>query len=129
MTDQGAEPIQIAFDTSVYRLDAIKKAALKFAGTFHILISSATEGVATVSLSPKSGTVDPMGAVGEFQNEVLDQELREVVVRETEGIRNLLLAQAFSATSLVDAAGDEADYRLDPLGIGSPDAARGSNSR
>jgi len=42
--------------------------------------------------------------VRDFCNEVLDQELRERVVREMTGIRNLLLAQAFSKTALANCA-------------------------
>jgi hypothetical protein len=47
---------------------------------------------------------------GEFCNEVLDQELRETIAEETAGIRNLLLAQAFSKTSLIDPELETADY-------------------
>ncbi len=54
---------------------------------------------------------------GEFRNEVLEQELREVVAEETRPVRDMLMAQAFSAFSLLDQEGDEGDYRKDPKGI------------
>ena len=41
---------------------------------------------------------------GEFRNELLDQDLRETIAEETERVRNLLLAQAFSGLSLTDSA-------------------------
>jgi hypothetical protein len=47
---------------------------------------------------------------GEFCNEVLDQELREIIAEETVGIRDLLLAQAFSKTSLIDPELETCDY-------------------
>jgi len=64
---------------------------------------------------------------GEFQNEVLDQELREAVAEETKGIQNLLLAQAFSATSLLDPLGECADEGVDPLNIRSSDRQKDEN--
>jgi His-Xaa-Ser system protein HxsD len=38
----------------------------------------------------------------EFEKEVLDQDLREHIKRETESYRNLILAHAFSKTSLIE---------------------------
>ena len=39
--------------------------------------------------------------MAEFQNEVLDQVLRERIRNETKEVRNLILALAFSNTGLV----------------------------
>jgi hypothetical protein len=36
-------------------------------------------------------------------------------------VRNLLLAQAFAQTSLLDPQGEQADYHDDPLNISRPD--------
>jgi hypothetical protein len=55
---------------------------------------------------------------GNFRNELLDQDLRESIADQTERVRNLLLAQAFSGLAPTDAAADTADYRDDPLDIG-----------
>ena len=41
-------------------------------------------------------------AIDDLRREVLDQQLRERVRTETEGVRNLILAQAFSRTGFVD---------------------------
>ena len=75
-------------------------------------------------LKPKmaSDTIELL--TGEFCNEVLDQELREAVAQETEAVRNLLLAQAFSATSLLDEMGDTGDYRADCLAIRRAEAGQ-----
>jgi His-Xaa-Ser system protein HxsD len=110
------EGLVVEFDPKVYRLSAVKKASYKFGDRFHILIGSSTNSI-HVTLRAKDEIADPAQLVGEFCNEVLDQDLREQVAQETEAIRNLLMAQAFSATSLVDEAGDDGDFRDDPLGI------------
>ena len=99
----------VTLDTIVYRLDAIKKAAYKSGGLFHILIEQ-HDGMTEVRLKPKELCDCPDAMAGEFCNEVLDQELRETIAEETAGIRNLLLAQAFSKTSLIDPELETADY-------------------
>jgi His-Xaa-Ser system protein HxsD len=105
------------FDTGVYRLAALKKAAYKFGDRCFIHIETTDDHRIRVTLQPKR-VIDNLDHLsGEFQNEVLDQELREAVAQETEGIRNLLLAQAFSATSLLDPVGEIADDEVDPLNI------------
>lgn len=42
------------------------------------------------------------GLVAAFRNEVLDQDLRSIIAKETEAIRNAVLAFAFSKTGLQD---------------------------
>jgi His-Xaa-Ser system protein HxsD len=111
------EGLLVAFDTSVYRLTAIKKAAHKFGDRFHILIRPATNGRVEAVLKAKTALADPKRLAGEFCNEVLDQELRELVAQETQAVRDLILAHAFSKTSLLSTESEEADYHTDPLGI------------
>jgi len=106
------------FDRNVYRLSAVKKAAYKYGGMFHVLIEE-TDGVVLASLRPVSCNTDPEQAAGMFCNEVLDQELREEIAAETNGIRDLLLAHAFSKTSLIDSELETSDYeQASPSGEG-----------
>jgi His-Xaa-Ser system protein HxsD len=97
------------FDSEVYKLTAVKKAAYKYGNVFHIMIEE-TDGFILVSLRPTSSNSDPEETVGRFCNEVLDQELREEIAAETNGIRDLLLAHAFSKTSLIDSELETSDY-------------------
>jgi His-Xaa-Ser system protein HxsD len=118
----------VEFDTTVYRLNAVKKAAYRFGDRFHAKIEMVGPSRVRVELIPKTGTVDLPAQVREFCNEVLDQELRETVAKETETVRNLLLAQAFSATSLIDAVGDEGSYKDDPKNITRAKPSIGTDS-
>src|SRR5271157_2664071 len=104
-----------AFDSTVYRLSAIKKAAYKFQKHFHSVITTQDNGSIEVVLKTKTPISNLEKLVGEFCNEVLDQDLRELVAEQTEGVRNLLLAHAFSQTSLVGTELESADYHQDPL--------------
>jgi len=114
----------VDLDTRIYRLSAIKKAGYKFSNRCHTLIQPLEENKVRVTLQPKGLLGRPKDLIGEFQNETLDQELREVIAAETEAIRNLIIAQAFSQTSLLDPQGETADYRDDPLGISQSDAKK-----
>ena len=128
LTEITEEGLLIRFDSGVYRLSAIKKAAYKFADRFHVLIETTPGGV-LARLRAKTGLASPEAIAGDFCNEVLDQDLREHVQEETAPIRDLLLAQAFSATSLIDGQGEDADYRVDPMEIGRVADNRGHEAQ
>jgi len=124
MDSSSGQPSQVSIelDPACYRIEAIKKAAYRFGGRCFVELSTTAEGRMVVTLRPKvPGSADVQHLAGEFGNEVLDQELREVVAKETEVVRNLLVAQAFSKTSLLDPTGETADFREDPLGIRAQD--------
>ena len=116
-----ADGVRLDLDTTIYRLGAIKKAAYRFGDRCHVQIKPVDKTRVAVILQSKRTLDNVAFLTGEFQNEVLDQELREVVAAETEAVRNLILAQAFSRTSLIDPVGETADYRSDPLRIAASD--------
>lgn len=107
------------FDLNSFRLSAIKKAAYRFSGKYRIEFQSAPINQVVVTMTRLDGVsaADCFGMV--FENEVLDQELREIVAEETKVVRDILLAQAFSGISLIDPEGETADYNSDPLNITS----------
>ena len=99
----------VIFDLAVYRANAVKKAAYKYGGLFYVLIAQ-RDDLIEVRLKPKETCTSPAVLVGEFCNAVLDQELRETIADETTGIRDLLLAQAFSKTTLIDPELETGEY-------------------
>lgn len=95
--------IEFTFDTRVYSLDTLKRTGYKLAylGTFEIRLADDCNAVVYLKLSSPLSD-DDLGAVRSLVfAEVIDQDLREVVKKETENIRVLLLANAFSKTALV----------------------------
>lgn len=99
----------VTFDSTIYRSNAIKKAAYKYGGLYYVHITQ-LDRATEVRLKPKESCTTSDALVGEFCNEVLDQELRETVAEETSGIRDLLLAQAFSKTTLIDPELETGEY-------------------
>jgi len=99
-----AGTISIVFQAGVYSLLAIKKAAYKFTDRVSVLIQEVEAGNIQVSfnlLNAQEQTAQQQ-IVQEFCNEVLEQDLRETIAQETEATRSLILAQAFSKTSLLE---------------------------
>lgn len=113
---------EVAFtvDPRVYRLSAVKKAAYRLGDRCFAKIEVFADGTIRVCLTAKSDTDRVDKLEGEFHNELLDQDLRESIAEETERVRNLLMAQAFSGLAT---EADTADYRDDPLGIARSQAA------
>lgn len=126
MNEDNANAVRVRIDCSIYRLNAVKKAAYRFLDRFHVTIESAEDGV-TVAFMAKRASESMDSIEHHFYDELLDQELREEVATETAGIRNLLMAQAFSNVSLLDPIGDGADYKEDLLGIAHPHPAHPMN--
>ena len=94
----------LSLDTSIYSIEAIKKAAYKFADRASVIINPASASTVSIVFNfiGKHAESDPNQVISDFCNELLDQDLRERIKKETEPVRNLLLAHAFSRTSLTD---------------------------
>lgn len=115
--------MEFEVDTTIYRLDALKKAAYRLSGRMWAELAPLGDSRVSVKLRAKGPNSLSETAQEEFCQEALDQELREIIAAETAPIRNLLLAQAFSATSLLDPEGETADPSDDSLGISESQSA------
>jgi His-Xaa-Ser system protein HxsD len=98
-----AGEIKLVLDLRSYRLVAIKKAAYRFADRFTAMLGSPDQDRLPVALRFKPN-VSPSAAreaTREFFQELLDQELREQIAEETNAVRTLILAHAFSNVDLI----------------------------
>lgn len=100
--ENEGKTIAVNFDNRVFSLVAVKKAAYKYIDTVSADISLENDEVRCLLklTSPKS---DESFArlLDDFKKEVLDQDLREKLRIETEPVRNLILAHAFSKTGII----------------------------
>ncbi len=126
MTASATAGVSFRVDTSVYPISAVTRAAYKFTARYHVAIrrEAGDSSSVTVTLTPKSPSVLDSTAervlIGDFENELIDQRLRESLEAEFGALRELIVAHAFSDTNLLDPARDDGDYVEDPLGIGLP---------
>lgn len=97
-SESDQQTVEVSLDPAVYSLTAVKKAAY------------ACSAFASVEISISEGTINCVlhwdtsesseRIESRFRVEVLDQDLRELISRETAPIRNAILAHAFSKTGL-----------------------------
>jgi His-Xaa-Ser system protein HxsD len=94
----------LSIDTRLYSLEAVKKTAYKFAAVTSIILQPKTDQVISVLFNfiGAHAQNDPERVISDFCNELLDQDLREIIRRETTPVRNLILAHAFSRSPLVE---------------------------
>jgi His-Xaa-Ser system protein HxsD len=94
----------LSIDTSIYSLDAIKKTAYKFAAAASVILQPKDDHTIKVifNFEGADNKADPNRVIADFCNELLDQDLRQIIKRETTPVRNLILAHAFSHSALIE---------------------------
>ena len=94
----------IVIDLNLYGLVSIKKACYKFTSECSVQIHNISQDQVKITFSfPHDfDNYAKEKLLNDFHNEMLDQDLREIIFKETEPVRNLILAQAFSKTSLLE---------------------------
>lgn len=90
----------LSFDTSSHSADAIQRAAYRFSDRLSCELVVQNETCRCTVFVETDDTEIAETVVSDFRKEVLDQVLRERIRRETEDVRNVILAHAFSNTGL-----------------------------
>lgn len=95
--------LRFVFQPNIFTLDVIKKAIYKLAifGSFEIREADSEFVVYFKSIEALNSDSAKIFEA-RFHAEVIDQNLREIIRKETENVRLLILANAFSKTSLVE---------------------------
>ena len=91
----------LEFDAKGYSLLAVQKACHRYSdqASFEITQTSETSPIQIIVFLRLAGSEETLAQ--NLRIEVLDQQMREVVRVETAGVRNLILAHAFSRTGLI----------------------------
>lgn len=89
----------ISFDTRVFNLLTIKAASIKFLdkASFDFSLDGHQVKVSIRFENP----LNAEAFLADYRNEVLDQDLRAIISEETRPYRDIILANAFSRTSLI----------------------------
>jgi His-Xaa-Ser system protein HxsD len=95
--------IRLVIDLRVYRLTAVQKTAYRLADKCTAVLGVLGEESLPVTLAfpPNVGERESRSIERLFFQELLDQELREKIGAETQALRSLIVAQAFSRTDLI----------------------------
>jgi His-Xaa-Ser system protein HxsD len=102
----GAAEITLVFDQATADLDALQRSAYAVAAemTVDIRVSGADY---VCTLFPRTQDAVNAELKHRFRAEVNDQILRARIAKETEPLRNLVFALAFSQTCLIEAEGTQ----------------------
>jgi His-Xaa-Ser system protein HxsD len=93
--------LRVNFDARVYALSAVKKAAYRFLKSFSTDITQDGDTWVCKLTFQTTADAETLERVEqELRAEVLDHDLRASIARETEPVRNAILAMAFSRTGL-----------------------------
>lgn len=91
----------VEFDTTIFSVDSIKKAAYRLSGPVSFDFKWSGENLRCDILSSGSlSAFDIQELTQRFRTEVLDQDLRQKIAKETTNSRNVILAHVFSKTGL-----------------------------
>jgi His-Xaa-Ser system protein HxsD len=99
----GAPHAELSFDSNVFLLDTIKRALYRFADrcSFDVVVADKqTKVTLHIPANMSEPAIDEL--CSKIRNEVLDQDLRDSIAKETANIRTLILANAFSNTGLIE---------------------------
>lgn len=116
----GKAQAALEIDLSVYTEKAVSRAAYKFTDRCYCFLSRSEQaGWMKATLGTKDEKHDLASLIGEFCNELLDQQIRQDLVQEAGLIRDVIVAQAFAEGNLLDPQRDNGSYEEDALGIGT----------
>jgi len=108
--------LTLTFDAAVYSLEALQRACYWLTERCYVYIETLPDEQIRARLVLKNSADSLRGLAGEFGNRVLDEKLRRQINAETQGIRDVIVAQAFAEADIEDSR--EADYNEDPEDIG-----------
>lgn len=119
------EGLVLSFDEALYPKDAIYGAAYVFIDRCYVLLDRPVPGRISVRLTPKDGVPSSAAALaGEFENELLGQAWRRLIVDENRRLIEEVTTQALSGAAgppgldeLLAMDIDESTAFDDPLGI------------
>jgi His-Xaa-Ser system protein HxsD len=87
------DAVEINLDGGVFSADTVVRATHRYSADYYTDIAS-TENGFIVRLTPKSADTDTSVLVHQFRNDALDEQLRERVRVQTQGLHDTLVQAA-----------------------------------
>jgi His-Xaa-Ser system protein HxsD len=112
--------VALELDLSLYSIGAIRAASYKFTDRCYVYLAlgdTARTVIAVLAAKETHASLAVDSLLGEYINEILDQQIRESLAAEFGPLQDLIAAQAFAEGNLLDPERDDADYRSDPRGV------------
>jgi His-Xaa-Ser system protein HxsD len=93
--------LTLKFDERIYSVETIQKAAYRFINKFTVDFELDDKSILCL-ISPDGEHSDSylQKLEADFKKEILDQHLRQLISKDTESVRNLILSATFLNTDL-----------------------------
>ncbi|MFA0156866.1 His-Xaa-Ser system protein HxsD [Vibrio sp. 10N.261.46.A3] len=117
---------KVTLSKTAYPIEALLKVAYDFTGEFYVYIGENGENYEVniaFADNRNPSADDVVSACGRFMNEVCDQAVRQIVLKETGAIREAIVSAAFAEASKgiynkpTQVPGVNDKYKDDPLNI------------
>jgi His-Xaa-Ser system protein HxsD len=108
---RGDAEITLLVDGTIYSRIALLKTCYWFTNRCYIFIYRHDQQHLGVRLASKQNTIDLKAIAGEFENSLLDHQLRFEIASETATLRELIVAKAFAEGNVLEdpPVGDDRD--------------------
>jgi His-Xaa-Ser system protein HxsD len=105
------DALTLFVDESVYSRETLLRTCYWFTDRCYLFISRAGSGVFSVRIRAKADGKALDTISGEFENALIDQQVRQDITRETARLRELIVAKAFAEGQDLDdpPVGDDRD--------------------
>lgn len=95
-----ADSLRLTVDTRLYSEEALFRTCYVFTDRCYLLLFQEEADRVVVEIRKRRGSTSLSTLVGEFANELIDQRVRVSLSRETQTIREMIVAQAFAEADL-----------------------------
>ena len=110
--------INISVPSKIYSLEVLQKCFYWYGNEYIVDIDKENNARFIVQLESKSSRLDQLNKkelIAKIKNDINDHKTRDIVTKETQNIRDLLIAKAFSSTDEFDE--DPPGEITDPVGF------------
>jgi His-Xaa-Ser system protein HxsD len=88
--------LSVFVDRNIYSSDVLHKCFYWYTAGFIVEIESHSESAFLVRLQAKTAIADALALMEKIKQDLIDFKLRDIVTKETQTIRELLVAKAFA---------------------------------
>ncbi|HXJ93204.1 MAG TPA: His-Xaa-Ser system protein HxsD [Terriglobia bacterium] len=118
VVESNDRALKLSVNLDVYPLSVLFRACYLFTDKCYVFLEREKGSHEVIVHFAAKASYDGLAALaGDFCNELVNQKVRSDISAETNPLRELIVAQAFTEAGLLDRSASDSDYHEDPRGI------------